>query len=97
MKYDELINLAKTALSTGNERLALVRVIEALEQMRPRRITGEEFGNVWDLWRRGDSVEKIASSTGYTVARVTTITRKCKRLYPHDLASYRERKGKVTL
>ena len=96
MKYDELISLAKSARSCGNNDIAIDRIIEAIEQMKPRRITPEEFGDVWDLWRRGESVDKIASSTGYTVARVATITRKCKRMYPHDLASYRERMGKVT-
>jgi hypothetical protein len=93
MKFDELISLAKSAKSCGNTDIAIDRLIEALEQMRPRRITPEEFGRVWERWRRGESVEKIASGTGYTVARVATITRKCKRLYPHDLASYRERTG----
>ena len=95
MKYDELILLAKSARSCGNNDIAIDRIIEAIEQMKPRRITPEEFGAVWERWRRGESVEKIASSTGYTVARVGTITRKCKRMYPCDQASYRERIGKA--
>ena len=96
-KINDIINQAEGARQCGNLELAVALLLDfARETQRARtRVTPEEFGTVWDLWRRGESVEKIASSTGYTVARVATIARKCKRLYPHDLASYRERTRKV--
>ena len=97
-KINDIINQAEGARQCGNLELAISLLLDfARETQRARAcVTPEEFGNVWERWRRGESVEKIASSTGYTVARVATITRKCKRMYPHDLASYRERTGKVT-
>jgi len=96
-KINDIINMADGARQAGNHDMAIRILIDALREIATarKRVTPEEFGLVWERWRRGESVEKIASSTGYTVARVTTISRKCKRLYPHDLASYRERTGKV--
>jgi hypothetical protein len=84
MKYDELILLVKSARSCGNNDIAIDRVIEAIEQMKPRRITPEEFGRVWERWRRGDSNEQIAEACGITVTRARTIARKLKRIYPYD-------------
>jgi len=85
-KISDIINEAEGALSVKNEALAIRILIEALRAIEAgrARITPEETGAVWDRWRRGDSIERIASITGYAVCRVATITRKLKRLYPHD-------------
>jgi len=96
-KINDIINMADGARQAGNYDLAIRVLIDALREIEVSRarVTPEEFGNVWGRWRRGESVDKIASGTGYTVARVSTITRKCKRMYPRDQASYRERTGKA--
>lgn len=79
-KITDALNMAEGARQTGNTDIAIRILIETLREIEEgrRRITPEETGRVWELWRRGVAVEIIAEKLGYTVARVKRVTRKLK-------------------
>ena len=85
-KITDAINMAEGALSVNNEALAIRILIEALREIEAsrRRVTPEETGAVWDLWRSGETIEIIAKRLGMPETRVRGITRKLKRAYPYD-------------
>ena len=70
-KISDIINEAEGALSVKNEALAIRILIEALRAIdgSRRRITPEETGRVWEMWREGVSVETIAETLATRRAR----------------------------
>lgn len=77
----DALNMAEGARQAGNTDLAiriLIDTLRAIEAGRTR-ITPEETGRVWEMWRKGIAVEVIAEKLGYTLPRVKRITRRLKQ------------------